>query len=469
MSRANADLEQRVAERTARLTVSEARLALFVRYAPAGIAMFDTKMRYVEYSARFLTDYGLPADRDLRGRSHYDVFPALAPRWLEIHRRVLQGEELSADEEPMTRADGGMEWVRWSMKPWPADDGTVGGALLFSEIVTDAVLARRAMEAQARRLNLAHDAAGLGSWEIDLTTHVPTEWSARARELIGVDPGETPSLERLMERIHPDDRQMVQSAAARAQEPGFEGLYHVEFRVVLPSGEVRWLEDCGQIEYDDNDRPYRAVGVVRDISETKRHEQSQRLLINELNHRVKNTLATVQALALQSLHDGSGGDGVGAFIERLKALATGHDVLAQEHWEGAPLQDVVARATAPHGARIVAHGPHVWLPPRQALAVTLALHELSTNAVKYGALSESSGNVDVAWNATTDGFRLRWQERDGPPVVAPTRRGFGTKLLERALAVDIDGQVQIEFNPAGVRCTIDARTPKNAAPTIAEA
>jgi PAS domain S-box-containing protein len=426
-------------------------------------------MRYVEYSARFVADYGLPADQDLRGRSHYDLFPALPPHWPEIHRRVLQGEELSADEEPMTRAGGGTEWVRWSMKPWYADDGTVGGALLFSEIVTAAVLARRAIETQARRLSLAHDAAGLGSWELDLTTQVPTEWSARARELIGVSPEEVPSLERLTERVHPDDRQPMQSALARAQEPGFQGHYHVEFRVVLPGGETRWLDDCGQIEYDDHHRPYRAVGVVRDVSEAKRHEQSQRLLINELNHRVKNTLATVQALAMQSLRDSSGGDGVGAFIGRLKALATGHDVLAQEHWEGAPLQDVVARAIAPNGARIVAHGPHVWLPPRQALAVTLALHELSTNAVKYGALSESAGNVDVGWNATTAGFRLRWQERGGPPVTAPARRGFGTKLLERALAVDIDGQVQIEFNPAGVRCTIDARTPKNVAPTIAEA
>jgi PAS domain S-box-containing protein len=355
------------------------------------------------------------------------------------------------------------------MRPWYADDGSIGGALLFSEVITEAVMAKRAIESQERRLRIARDAARLGSWEADLVRRVPVEWSARARELIGVDADAIPSLDVLVERIHPDDREAFTAALAHA-EASSEGHHHAEFRVVLPDGNVRWLDDCGQIEFDEDHQPNRAIGVVRDVSDVKRQERRQQLLINELNHRVKNTLATVQAIAMQSLRKDEGADAAGAFIARLKALAGGHDVLAQEHWEGAPLADVVARAIAPHNVhdRIVERGPHVWLPPRHALAMTLALHELCTNAAKYGALSNADGLVEISWVVLADGFRLQWRERNGPPVSPPTRFGFGSRLLQRALGSDLDGAIHLNFNPSGVLCVIEAKVPKSPPPAIDE-
>jgi two-component sensor histidine kinase len=189
-----------------------------------------------------------------------------------------------------------------------------------------------------------------------------------------------------------------------------------------------------------------------------RAAEHQKLLIDELNHRVKNTLATVQSIATQTLRTAdTTQDAKDALERRLLALSRAHDVLTRENWEGADLMDVVERALEPYQVhsenRLHITGPHVRLTPRMSLALAMALHELATNAVKYGALSNKSGIIDVSW-AVQDGAApprlvLQWKEAGGPPVVAPRRRGFGSRLIERSLAQDLDGQVDIAFAPTG--------------------
>jgi PAS domain S-box-containing protein len=205
------------------------------------------------------------------------------------------------------------------------------------------------------------------------------------------------------------------------------------------------------------------------VLERRRTDEHQRLLINELNHRVKNTLAIVQSIAAQTLK----GEDVPArvrraFESRLGALASAHDLLTTENWETASLRQVIDEAGLGCGAaehRLRVGGPDVRLQPKTAVLVAMAVHELCTNAVKYGSLSNETGIVGVHWSIAGEagsGRRLTlvWKEEGGPPVSPPRRRGFGTRLIERGLAADLGGTARIEFLPDGVLCTVDAPLPE---------
>lgn len=187
------------------------------------------------------------------------------------------------------------------------------------------------------------------------------------------------------------------------------------------------------------------------------------LLLAELGHRVKNTLAVVQAIARQTFKQAGAPEAGRAFEGRLAALAVAHDLLTRERWDSAPLARLAAdalRADGARGARVALSGPEVLLPPKQAVAVTLALHELFTNALKYGALSNEEGRVALEWQWTGDeGLRLAWTEAGGPPVSPPKRRGFGSVLIERALAHDCDATVRLDYLPAGLSCRIEMSLP----------
>jgi two-component sensor histidine kinase len=205
------------------------------------------------------------------------------------------------------------------------------------------------------------------------------------------------------------------------------------------------------------------VGATVDITERKRAELHLRLLVNELNHRVKNSLATIQAIAAQTFHAArSLPQAQEAFSARIVALAEAHDLLTRENWEGADLLDLLGRLEDLHGGpgRFTTEGGSVRLSPRMALSLSMALHELATNAVKYGALSSLEGHVRIGWTVVTGGTHprlgLTWTEVGGPPVSPPTRRGFGSRLIERGLAAELSGEAHIEFRPDGVVCRIEA-------------
>jgi len=209
------------------------------------------------------------------------------------------------------------------------------------------------------------------------------------------------------------------------------------------------------------------IAMVRDVAERTwaaveraQAEQRQRLLINELNHRVKNTLATVQAIAFQTLKGEMPlAEARGRFEARLMALSRAHSLLTAQNWEGASLSRVVADSTeylaGEHG-RFEISGEEVRLAPRATLALALAFHELSTNAAKYGALSSDGGTVSISWTVAEGALRILWKESGGPPVAEPALRGFGSRLIERGLAGDLGGTAALAFEPDGLRCTIEA-------------
>lgn len=237
---------------------------------------------------------------------------------------------------------------------------------------------------------------------------------------------------------------------------------NLEVQVEQPTGKKIWiLVNIDPLKNQDGS----IVGVIncfQDITDRKVATERQVVLINELNHRVKNTLTTVQAIASHTFRNGGGPDAPKWFEGRLLALSRAHEVLTREHWDGANLLEILLQNLAPYSGetldRFVVSGPDVRLPPKLALSVSIALHELCTNAVKYGALSNDIGHIDVKWSITevegASTVNIVWTEKDGPVVRQPAARGFGSRVIERTLAREHDAVVQLEFLPAGVSCSI---------------
>ena len=212
----------------------------------------------------------------------------------------------------------------------------------------------------------------------------------------------------------------------------------------------------------ERERAKSADSLTLEIEHRRRIERHQNLLLDELNHRVKNTLATVQAMAIQTMK----GVDLGArdtFLARLFALSSQHDLLTLDNWEGASLEGVVRRALRPwredEHVRFQVEGPAVHLNPKRALALGMAFHELATNAAKYGALSNATGAVHVRWAILPDGKALRftWEEQGGPPVAQPQRRGFGLRLIEHGMEREISGKVTLDFRTQGLFCQWDMK------------
>ena len=234
-------------------------------------------------------------------------------------------------------------------------------------------------------------------------------------------------------------------------------------RSIDAAGGVRWFTvTISPIAGSPPDAPRFATAAL-DITDRKRAESQQQLLLLELNHRVKNTLAVVQSLAQQTFRgDQASPAARRAFDARLAAVAAAHHQLVRQDWRAASINVLIADVVGPgcgaNAERFDIAGPDVMLPPRTAVSLALALHELCTNAVKYGALSNDTGRVDVSWSlvgASPDRLRLIWQESGGPPVTVPSARGFGSRLIERALAAELEAPVELSFQPDGVRCVIE--------------
>ncbi len=286
------------------------------------------------------------------------------------------------------------------------------------------------------------------------------------RQLRGLDfiaDTDEPSRSWLDKYIPPEDQPRV--LAAIRQAVAAKGVFELEHQVLRVDGSLGWAFSRALPILDERGEIVEWFGAATDITERKRYEEHQQMLVNELNHRVKNTLVTVQSFAMQSFrHAQTLSEGRERFEARLLALAKAHDVLTRENWQGAGLREVVAEALAPHArekddVRFEVEGPELRLQPKAALALALVLHELATNAVKYGALSIPAGRVRIRWQVeenSVHGFSLRWEESGGPPVVAPRRRGFGSKLIEQGLAQDLAARVNLRFAAQGLLCTLDA-------------
>jgi PAS domain S-box-containing protein len=456
----NVDATQRVlAERKAALEL--ARIGRIFEQAPGFICLLSGPNLIVQFVNE--AHKRLFGDRNAEGRPYMEAFADVASVGAPelIIDAYATGERYVARAAPVLipTADGGCEehLLDVIMEPMTDDDGQVTGIFVEGFDVTEQVRAQAAAEESERRLSAAVAIARLGAFEWDLETGDAT-LDDRAREIFGFGATEVLRISDVVERIEKQDWDRIHAEQA-AYEAAHCARREFEYRIRLSDGTMRNIATVSDTVAGPDGRTRRIVGVFDDVTEQRAAERRQRMLINELNHRVKNTLATVQSIAAQTLRSAPTLPAArDSFESRLVALAAAHDLLTAQNWHGARLADVVATAMAPFETvqrpQISRSGPPVWLTAQRALALSLALHELATNAAKYGALSVPQGRVTIRWNVAGDELRLSWIEQGGPPVAPPTRVGFGTRLLQRGLAHELHGEVALTFPPGGVRCEV---------------
>ena len=324
------------------------------------------------------------------------------------------------------------------------------------------VTARTAeLEAQTERLrrseerrSIALSAGDMGSWEVDVESGV-IEWDDGPYRIFDVDPAHfEPTVARVEAMMHPDDTAENSLTAILAQGGS---RFQVEFRIVRPNGEVRWCYGAGIISRDAHGKAVRMNGVTVDITDRKRAEERQVLLAREVDHRAKNTLAVVLSV-LRLTKAPTTADFITTVEGRVHALAATHNLLSSTRWEGADLRKIVeeemAPYHAPHRQRVITEGPAAILLPATAQAVALALHELATNAAKYGALSTDTGTLHVRWKTGDDALMLDWVETGGPPTAEPARLGFGLTIVRSSIEAQFRGGVSYEWRPEGLRCRL---------------
>jgi two-component sensor histidine kinase/PAS domain-containing protein len=316
---------------------------------------------------------------------------------------------------------------------------------------------RDVLQRQQRIFDLAMVASDMGTWRYTMADNVCV-YDPNAQRLYGLTEARfLHNEEGVKTKFHPDDMDLMWSRVAKALEPEGDGRYEVEYRVKQLDGRWRWLSAWGIVEFegDGPDRkPVAIVGASRDLTKQKEAEELQRLLLNELNHRVKNTLATIQAITIQTLRTSSDLPSAREALNR-RILSLAHDLLTMRAWTGANLTDVVMRALdafAPTQLKL--SGTAIDVSPGHALSLSLALHELATNAAKYGALSCPEGRVSVKWGLQNGMLHLDWEESGGPPVTPPTKKGFGSRLLEELVIRDLEGDTKLTYDVSGVRCSI---------------
>ena len=417
--------------------------------------------------------------REICGRGV--VVETVAPRrdWMDAHidpddqpgfraaiAMAISNRSVFEMEHQVRRIDGARRWVQTRAVPMFDAGGRIGEWLGGAVDITE----QRALEQEIARLMAAAD-----------------QQRRLYESLIGVTPDLVYAFDRDYRFIFANQallemwgRTLDQSVGKRLREVGYEP-WHAEMhereidQVIATRAGIR-----GEVGFEHAVKGWRIydyifmpvlnaqgevesiAGTTRDITDIKRSEEHLRLLVNELNHRVKNTLVTVQSLAKQTFRGGSAEVSArAAFEERLIALSNAHTVLTRSNWESARLRDIVVDALAPFAgkceddARFGVQGGDVELTPQTALALAMALHELASNAVKYGALSADCGRIAVTWQAVPGRVSFVWRESDGPPVAPPERKGFGSRLLEQRLARELNGAVHMAYPATGVVCSID--------------
>jgi PAS domain S-box-containing protein len=315
---------------------------------------------------------------------------------------------------------------------------------------------------QLRSLALA--AGQMGSWDWDAAGGI-LSWDEGQHRIFGVDPETfkvTP--ESVRELIHPEDRARLRAALAEVKED----TYQTEFRVLRPGGELRWCIGAVAASFDANRRVIRLGGVTVDITERKNAEERQSLLVREVDHRARNALAVVQSIVRLTRAESK--DAYITAVEgRITALSRAHVLLSQSRWQGASLRRILDEELDPYrrteAEKIAAGGPEVFLEPATAQILALALHELATNAAKYGALSSPHGRVRLLWELDGERLALKWIESGGPLVLPPVAEGYGTRVISASVERQLDGSAVFDWRPEGLHFRMSIPLGERGAPT----
>jgi PAS domain S-box-containing protein len=462
----NLDITER---KLAELALAErnAQLGLASRTAGVGSFAIDFSTGLASLSPGCATILGLPESTVVisRDAARKLVHPEDLAQLLDAprDRAFLKKQCEFIAQFRIIRADNGeVRWIEARSMLFYDERGQPLRLIAVIIDITERKLAEQALAERNAQLALAGRAVLVGSYVYDVnkgTMQVSEGYAA----IHGLPEGTTETLySEWRTRVHPEDLAEAegvrdQAFANRREED------NAEYRIVLPTGEVHWIERRGSISYDGNGRPERVVGVNIDVTERKRAEERQRALVAELDHRVKNALATVSSVVSQSaVGSGSVANFVAALDGRIRSMATTHELLSSSRWQGISLTRLVQRELAPYATRHNSEikGPEVVLRPEAGQATAMVLHELATNAAKYGALSTSNGRVSIRWHRRMNGqprpsLVLKWQEMDGPPVVATGKASYGTSTIRELIPYEFGGTVELVLAPDGVRCHLE--------------
>ncbi len=398
----------------------------------------------------------------LLGSKVREGWPEVADFNDNVMKVGLAGGTLAYREQELTLERHGQPapaWMNLDYSPVPDESGKPAGVIAIVVEITEAVLADRAMIASEGRFRALVNATS------DVIYRMTPDWSAMhpidGRGL--VPDNDQPNFRWLEENLFEEDHEEVKAAIADAIRR--KGVFEMEHRVRRPDGSVGWTFSRAVPILDDAGEISEWFGTATDVTERHRTEDHLRLVVNELNHRVKNNLAMTQAIAQQTFRGAEDlGQAQTRFSERIMALAQANDLLTGERGAGVSLKGAVEQAVRPHcerEERLTIEGPEVQLSPKTALSLSLAMHELATNALKHGAWSTAAGSVALTWRLYApdkggERIHIEWREQGGPPVAVPARRGFGSRLIERGLSAEMGGDVRMMFEPEGLICTIDA-------------
>jgi PAS domain S-box-containing protein len=434
----------------------------------------------IHVNKAFETLTGFRAEEVIGRNCRFMQGPLTDPVDVERLRAAIRRTEPIELDVLNHRRDGTPFWNRLMVTPVLGQDGTPRyfvasqldvtierhrlAKLQEDRALLEAEVAERelALAEREARLALALKAGGLGTWTLELPDMRMTT-SPSCLAIFGRAPEASFTFDDLTDSLHPEDADRVRAAIAATIAQ--DAPYNIEYRILTPQGEQRWIHAQGVLQQRADGSPLALSGFCTDISARKFAEEHRAVLARELTHRVKNTLATVGAVVSQTLRDATSlADARLAVAGRIASLGAAHELLVQDEGEGAAIGEIVDRVLAPfidrNGRRFSIEGPSIRLMPEITLALSMALHELATNAIKYGALSASGGMVTIRWALRgSDGarrFAFSWIEEGGPPVTAPERTGFGTRMIERVLAGHVPGGVAIRYPVEGARFEIEA-------------
>jgi PAS domain S-box-containing protein len=433
---------------------------------PAAIHTTDTSGRITYYNKAAADLWGASPELNKDkcsdvGRLYHEDGTLVPPDECPTSVCLTAGRAIEGREALFERPDG----KRIPIIPFPApltdDTGAVVGVVSMKLDISERKRAEAALAERNAQLELAHVAARVGSFTYDTVAGMVRFSGASAPIFGGSTRGDMEiTAERWCTRLHPDDMQRLRAENVRAFKERRRELVG-EFRFVLPGGEIRWVEARSVVAYGEAGRAERITGVYIDVTERRKTEDQKNLLIAELDHRVKNVLACVAAIAQRSRECSRSSD---EFLEvlngRINSLANAHALLSRSRWEGVKLGELVRNELAPcvTGRSNLIEGPDVVLAAEATQPLSMVLHELATNASKYGALSSRCGRVSVSWERQAnshDRLALEWRETGGPTIVAPGPCGYGSSVIRNLIPYELGGSVDYVLAPDGVRCRVE--------------
>jgi len=423
---------------------------LIVSWSPGAEKLFGWKPEEI---------IGQPLDILFTEEDRMNRLPETRQQMASLHR-------IDVVERFHQRKDGTTFWASGDLQALYSDDGKQQGFLKIVRDRTDEQRHSETLRLSEERLRLAQQAAGIGAFEIDRDRKI-IEATPQFLKLLGFEESEELPLNDFYSVIVDNPEQIAKQMLQTRQDESL--ITHLEFQIKrADTKQLRWIGYWAEAAPKDvgKSMKHRILGVLQDVTERRDAQEKQALLSGELAHRVKNILAIVQSIANQTLTESTSmTKALQDFSVRLNALAHAQDILTQGATSSADLKQIVESSLDIHDKtkkRFIISGPPVSLSPQTALSMALALHELSTNAVKYGALSSKNGIVEINWTIDRDEFHFSWREKGGPTVCQPTKLSFGSKLIKRLLPARFNGHAELNYAPEGFAFELKApRTAEN--------